>query len=152
MEVDLEYSRELHNSHNAFPLAPELMIVPKEWMSDYQLELLGDQPAPNVHKLTPNLYNRNKYVLHYRNLQLYLQLGMKCTKIHRVLKFNQEPWMKSYIDVNTNLRKNAKSKFEKDLWKLMNNSVFGKTMENLRNRVNVHLVRSDSKEKRFVNY
>ena len=86
-------------------LARQKLIIPKEWMSDYQLKLLGDRPAPRVHKLTPCLNNKNKYVLHYRNLQLYLRLGIKCTKIHRVLKFNQEPWMRSYIDLNTNLRK-----------------------------------------------
>ena len=84
LEVDLEYPKELHDSHNAFPLAPESIIVPKEWMSNYQLELLRDRPAPKVYKLTPNLRNKFKYVLHYRNLQLYLQLSMKLTKIHRV--------------------------------------------------------------------
>ena len=124
MEVDLEYPKELHDSHDAFPLAPEPSIVPREWMSPYQLELLGKRPADKVPKLIPYLGKRNKYVLHYRNLQLYLQRGMKCMKIPRVLKFKQEPWMRSYIDLNTNLRKNAKSKFEKDLWKLMNNSIF----------------------------
>ena len=76
LEVDLEDSGELHDSHNAFPLAPESLIIPKEWMSDYQQELLKDRPAPKVSKLTPNLRNKFKYVLHYRNLQLYLQLGM----------------------------------------------------------------------------
>ena len=111
LEVDLEYPIELHNSHDVFPLAP--LIIPKEWMSDYQLELLKDRPAPRVHKLTPNLHNKIKYVLHYRNLQLYLQLGMKFTKIHRILKFDQELFMRSYIDLNTHLRKNAKSDFEK---------------------------------------
>ena len=74
LKVGLEYPRELHNSHNAFPLAPESLIIPKEWMSDYQEELLRDRPAPRVHKLTPNLRNKFKYVLHYLNLQLYLQL------------------------------------------------------------------------------
>ena len=107
-------------------------------MSDYQLELLRDRPGPKIHKLTPNLRNKFKYVLHYSNLQLYLQLGMKLTKIHRVLQFDQEPWMRSYTNSR---KKNYKSDFEKDLYKLMNNSVFGKTMENVRNRINVNLVR-----------
>ena len=129
--------------------APESIFVTKEMMSPYQLELLGDQPAPRVKKLAPHLGKRNKYVLHYRNLQLYLQLGMKCTNIHRVLKFKQEPWMRSYIDLNTNLRKNATSDFEKDLYKLINNSVFGKTMKNVRNRINIHLVRCGSEENKI---
>ena len=118
-------------------------------MSDYQQQLLRDRPAPKVHKFTPNLGKKFKYVLHYRNLQLYLQLGMKLTKIHRVLKFTHEPWMRSYIDLNTNWRTKAKSDFQKDLYKLMNNSVFRKMMENVRNRINVNLVRCISKENRI---
>ena len=83
LEVDLEYPKELHDFHDAFPLAPESLIIPKEWISPYQLKLLGDCPADRVPKLIPHLGKRNEYVLHYRNLQLYLELGMKCTKIHR---------------------------------------------------------------------
>ena len=94
-----------------------------------------------VKKLVPNLRNKQKYVVHYRNLQLYISLGMKITKLHRTLEFNQEPWMAPYIMMNTELRKQASSDFEKDFFKLMNNSVFGKTMENLRKRINVHLVK-----------
>ena len=76
-------------------------------------------------------------MLHYRNLQLYLSLGMRLKKIHRAPRFNQSPWMEPYIRMNTDLRKRATSDFEKDLYKLMNNSVLCKTMENLRKRVNV---------------
>ena len=146
LEVDLEYPRELHDEHNAYPLAPERIVVQKDWMSEYQHGLLGVASA-EVEKLVPNLRDKNHYVLHYRNLQLYLELGMKLKKIHRALCFEQSPWMDPYIRMNTELRKQATSAFEKDLYKLMNNSVFGKTMENLRKRVNVKLVRSHEEDK-----
>ena len=117
-------------------------------MSEYQHNLLGVGVAPTeVEKLVPNLCNKDRYVLHYRNLQLYTSLGMRLTKVHRTLPFDQSPLIKPYIRINTELRKKAASGFEKDLYKLMNNSVFGKTMENLRKRVDVKLVRSHEEDK-----
>ena len=101
----------------------------------------------DVKKLIPNL--GSKTLVHYRNLQLYLSLGMKLTKIHRVLKFKQSDWMKKYIDFNTEKRMNAANDFEKDFLKLIINSVYGKTMENLRKRINVRLVNN---EKDFLKY
>ena len=92
-------------------------------------------------KLIPNLGNKTNQVVHYRNLQLYV--GMKLTPIHRVLKFKQSNWMKKYIDFNTEKRKNAANSFEKDFFKLMINSVYGKTMENLPKRINVELVTNE---------
>ena len=94
----------------------------------------------DVKKLIPNLSNENNYVLYCRNLQLYLFSGMKLTKIHRVLTFKQYDWMKKYIDFNTKKRTNAADSFKKDFFKLMINSVYGKTMENLRKRINERLV------------
>ena len=85
----------------------------------------------DVKKLIPNLGNKTNYVVHYRNLQLYLSLGMKLTKIHKVLKFKQSDWMKKYIDFHTEKRMHAANDFEKYFFKLMINSVYGKTMENL---------------------
>ena len=100
----------------------------------------------NVKKLVPNLQNKIKYVVHYRNLQLYLKLCMKLTKIHRTIKFREFPWLaSSNVDYNTEKRKEAvqnKDDAGNSLFKLMNNAVFGKTMENLRNRVNIELVQS----------
>ena len=150
LEVDLEYPAELHESHNDYPLAPERLKVKKEWLSGYQANLLEDDNILNTEKLVPNLMDKTKYVLHYRNLQLYLSLGMKLKKIHRILEFNEAPWMEPYIRMNTEFRKKSKSAFEKDFYKLMNNSVFGKTMENLRKRVDIKVVRTcgNPKEKR----
>ena len=98
-----------------------------------------------VSKLIPTLRDKKEYVLHYHNLQLYLDLGLKIKKVHRVLKFDQFPWLKQYIDFNTEKRKHAKHSFEKDFFKLMNNSVFGKIMENLHKRVDVRLVTDEKK-------
>ena len=103
----------------------------------------------DVKKLIPNLGNKTNYVVHYRNLQLYFSLGMKLTKIHRVLKFRQSDWMKKYIDFNTKKGMDATNDFEKDFFKLMINSFYGKTMENLRRRINVRLVNN---AKDFLKY
>ena len=122
LEVDLEYPKSCHNLHSDYPLAPEQIEVNK------------------VGKLIPNLRNKKNYVIHYENLKQYLNLGLKLTHIHRGIKFNESQWLEKYIALNTELRTKATNEFEKDFFKLMNNSVFGKTMENIRNRVDIKLV------------
>ena len=122
LEVDLEYPKSLHYLHNDYPLAPEQIVVNK------------------ISKLIPNLGDKKKYILHYENLKQCLRLGLKLTHIHRGIKFKESPWLEKYISLNTKLRTEAKNEFEKDFFKLMNNSVFGKTMENIRNRVVINLV------------
>ena len=98
LEVDLEYPDELHEWHNDYPLAPEKLAVSGDMFSKYCKEIADkyEIKVGDVKKLIANLGNKTKYVLHYRNLQLYLSLGMKLTKIHRVLKFKQSNWMKKY--------------------------------------------------------
>ena len=133
LEVDLEYPEELHDLHNDYPLCPERVECDK-----------------GVKKLIPNLRNKNNYVVHYKTLIQYLNLGMELKKIHRGIKFIECDFLKPYIDKNTNLRTQAKNDFEKDFFKLMNNSVFGKTMENIRNRVNVKLVDTGEQFKKLT--
>ena len=140
-EVDLEYPSDLHHLHNDYPVAPQKMVVTDDMLSPY-CKMIKEKfgiSSGNVQKLIPTLNNKEKYVLHEKNLELYLSLGLRLKKVHRALQFREGAWLKEYIDFNTEKRKYAKNSFEKDFFKLMNNSVFGKTMENIRKRCNIHL-------------
>ena len=131
-EVDVKYPKRLHELHSDLPFLPERMEINK------------------CKKLVCNLYSKKKYVAHINTLKQALNHGLKFKKIHRVIEFNQEAWLKPYIDMNTELRKLAKNDFEKDLFKLMNNSVFGKTMENIRKHRDIKLVTTDKKRSKLV--
>ena len=137
--------------HNDCPLATEKLAIPYDILSHYCTKIADNYgiKVGDVKKLSPNSGNITNYVLHYRNLLLYLSLGIKLTKIHRLLKFKQSDWIKKYINFNTEKRTNAANSFEKDFFKLMINSVYGKTMENLQKRINVRLVNN---EKDFLKY
>ena len=123
-----KYPKEFHNLYNDYPLTPEKKTVKKDELSEYckMIENKYKISAGLVSKLITTLNNKRKYVIYYRNLPLYLSLGMKLKKIHRVLEFNQSKWLKEYTDFNTKKRTNAKNAFEKDFFKLMNNAVYGK--------------------------
>ena len=154
LEDDLKYSKKLHNLHNDYPLAPEKRVVNKEKLSSYFEEIKNQYNVSvgKVSKLVTTLEDKRHYVIHYKSLQLYTSLGLKIKKIkkiHRVLEFKQSKWLKQYIDFNTTKRTNPKNAFEKDFFKLMNNSVFGKTMENLRKRVDVKLI---TDKKKLIKY
>ena len=127
LEVDVSYSKELHNQHNDLPFMCERM------------EING------VEKLVPNLIDRKNYVIHIQALNQMLQHGLRLDRIHRAIEFDQSPWLKTYIDFNTQLRTAATNDFEKDFFKLMNNSVFGKTMENIKKHRNIKLVTTEEK-------
>ena len=117
----------------------------KKIEDEYRIKL-GD-----VKKLVPNLGNKTKYIVYYKNLQLYSSLGIKLTKIHRVLKSKQSDWMKN-TNFNTEKRTNAANSFEKDFFKLMINSVYGKTMENLWKRINIMLVNNEADFLKYTNW
>ena len=142
LEVDLEYPSVLHELHKYYPLATEKLETSQNMLSNYCFSIENEYGIKigGVDKLVPNLGSKSKYVVHYKNLQLYLSLGIKLTTMHRVLKFKQSDWLKKYIGFNAGKRNNAANGFEKDFFKLMNNSVFGKTMEYLRKRTSVKLI------------
>ena len=132
LEVDVKYPKRLHELHSDLPFLSERMEVNK------------------CKKLACNLFTKKKYVVHINALKQALNHGLKLKKIHRVIKFNQKEWLKPYINMNTELRKAAKNDFEKDLFKSMNNSVFGKTMENIKKHRDIKLVTMDKKRSKLV--
>ena len=131
-EVDIKYPKRLHKLHSDLPFLSERMEINK------------------CKKLVCNLFNEKKYVTHINSLKQALNHALKLKKTHRVIEFNQKEWLKPYIDMNTELRELAKKYFEKDLFKLMNNSVFGKTMENIRKHRDIKLVATDKKRSKLV--
>ncbi|KAF0093416.1 MAG: hypothetical protein FD144_5964, partial [Rhodospirillaceae bacterium] len=153
VECDLEYPAELHDAHNDYPLAPQRLTIGLQMLSGKQRELriqLGIKGNGDSSKLCPNLMNKEHYVVHYRNLKFYLQHGLRMTRVHAVLRFPQSAWMKTYIDKNSELRKNANSDFEKDLFKLFNNSVYGKTMQNEAKYTDIRLEMDEQKAARLA--
>ena len=131
-EVDVKYPKRLHKLQSDLPFLSERMEINK------------------CKKLVCNLFNKTKYVTHVNSLKQALNHGLKLKKVHRIIEFNQEAWLKPYTDMDTELRKAAKNHFEKDLSKLMNNSVFGKTMENIRKHRDIKLVTADKKRSKLV--
>ena len=132
LEVDIKYPRKLHDLHSDLPFLPKRMKIDK------------------CKKLVCNLRNKKKYVVHIKSLKQALNHGLKLKKVHRIIEFNQEAWLKPYIHMNTELRKLAKNDFEKDLFKLMNNAVFGKTMGNIRKHRDVKLVTTDKRRNKLI--
>eukprot|EP00102_Acyrthosiphon_pisum_P017244 XP_008188546.1 PREDICTED: uncharacterized protein LOC103310883 [Acyrthosiphon pisum] len=135
LEVDVLYPQSLHDEHNELPYLPERMVP----------------PGSKIKKLIANLQHKKKYVVHYMALKQALKAGLILEKVHRVLQFNQSPWLQKYIELNTKMRKNALNDFERDFFKLMNNAVFGKTMENVRSRLKMKLVSDEKTCSKLIN-
>ena len=132
LEVDVKYPRNLHDLHSDLSFLPKRMKIDK------------------YKKLVCNLRNKKKYVVHINSLKQALNHGLKLKKVHRIIEFNQEAWLKPYIDMNTELRKLAKNDFQKDFFKLLNNSVFGKAMENIRKHRDIKLVTTNKRRSKLV--
>ncbi|KAL4126069.1 hypothetical protein QTP88_010300 [Uroleucon formosanum] len=128
-EVDISYPKELHDKHNDFPFLPKNSVP----------------PGSKVKKLMATLDSKQNYVILYRNLQQAIKNGLL------IEKFDQSDWLKKYIELNTEMRKKAKNNFEKDFFKLLNNAVFGKTMESMRRRINIELVSSEKRLQKLIN-
>ena len=125
LEVDVSYPKELHDQHNDLPFMCEKMKINK------------------VEKLVPDLHDKKKYVIHIKTLDQALKHGLILEKVHHVIEFNQSGWLAPYINFNTELRKKANNEFEKEFFKLMNNAVFGKTMENIRKHKDIKLITNE---------
>ena len=132
LEVDVKYPKEFHDLHSDLPFLPKKMKIDK------------------CKKLVCDLRNKKRYVVHIKSLKQALNHGLKLKRVHRIIEFSQKAWLKPYIDMNTELRKLAKDDFEKDLLKLMNNAVFGKTMENIRKHRDIKLVTTNKKRNKLV--
>ena len=127
LEVDIDYPKELFKLHRDLPFLPQRKKV------------------ETAEKLICSIEDKKKYVIHIRALKQTIHRGLKLKKVHRIIQFKQKAWLKTYIDMNTELEKNANNEFEKDFFKLMNNSVFGKTLKNVRNHRDIKLVTSDKR-------
>ena len=152
MEVDLEYPQSLHDYHNDYPLAVESKMILEHQLSQFNKEFLKkhDEKFKSSRKLCPDLHDKDNYVCSLKNLQLFLQHGLKLKKIHRVLAADQSNFLKTYIDFNSEKRQQASSKFEQDFFKLANNSIYGKFIESLRNRTNVDIVKDEKTAKKLT--
>ena len=132
LEVDIKYPKELFNKHEDLPFLPKREKINK------------------VEKLVTTIEDKEKYVMHIAGLKQTLNHGLVFKRVHRVIEFRQEAWLRPYIDMNTKLRTEAKNYFKKDFFKLMNNSVFGKTMENVRNHRDIKLVTTNERRNKLV--
>ena len=127
LKVDVEYSEDLNNLHSCLPFLSERMKIKK------------------CNMLVCNLYDKKENVVHIRSLKQALNHGLILNKVHILIQFNQEAWLNPYIEINTKLATKTKNDFEKDFFRLMNNPVFGKTLENVRKHRDIKFVTTDKR-------
>jgi hypothetical protein len=153
VECDLHYPDNLHEAHNDYPLAPERLIVEEHLLSDNQHDLREQYAISHTAtpKLIPNFFDKSQQLVHYQNLQFYLEHGLVLTKVHRAIRFKQSRWLKPYVQANTDLRAKSNDPVETKLRKDMNNSIYGKTCENLTKRTDIKLVTSKETCEKLIN-
>ena len=142
LEVDLVYTIELHDLHNNYPLCLEKVEVKYEMLSKYCKDIVDRYgiKVGGVKKLIPNLNDKIRYPVQYKNLIYYLPLWMKLAKIHRILKFKQKNWLKVFTDFNTEKRRLSNDEFNENFYKLFNNCIYGKIIENAETKINIKLI------------
>ena len=158
LEVDLRYPSKIHNKTEEFPLAPHSGVVTADMLSPYMIEMFqtlsenGGRKGKfkSSRKLLLTQFDKHNYHVHYRILKFYLEMGLELMKVHRVICFRQKRWLKPYIDFNSQKRAEATNAFEKDYYKLKNNALFGKCMEDVRKRIDYKLVTELEKYKKLV--
>ena len=152
LEVDLKYPKELHDIHNDYPLAVECKYIKKD-ISPYNKQFLEDhnETFKSTRKLCPDLRDKKKYVCSLKNLKFYMRHGLILERIYRILVADQSNFLNPYIEFNSQKRKeSAHIKFKSDFFKLMNNAVYGKTIEDIRKRSSVDIVKDQKKAKKLI--
>ena len=155
LEVDLGYPEHIHHTTADFPLAPETGEITQDMFSDFMTAfhqtLNPKQKYKPSHKLLLTQYNRSHYIVHFAVLKFYLAMGLTLNKVHRVIKYKQKAWLKEYIDFNSQQRAISQNDFDKSFYKLKNNALFGKTMEDVRKRLKYKLVTDEDKFMKLAN-
>ena len=154
LECDINIPQELHDTFADYPPCPEKLLINDDMISPYSKQVkdnLGLHTFQNTAKLAPNLLDKKHYVIHYTLLKVFLRMGCVLDTVHRVVSFSQSKWLAPYINSNTNKRKLAKNKFERDFYKLMNNSCYGKFLECKLNHQDIKLVTCEKKMRKQLN-
>ena len=146
VEVDLKYPDEIKDKTKNFPFCPENKFSPTDNFTDH-MDLNKPESYDKCRKLICDWTDKQKYFVHYRLLKFYVKHGIEIMKVHEVISFKQKKWLQKYIDYNTQKRNKTNDGFEKDFYKLLNNAFYGKTMENVRNRIRVEFLKNNENEK-----
>ena len=154
IDCDITYPDELHFAHNEFPLCPEKRVVTEAELSPFQLGLMKKmkfKPDLKSEKLLPTLYDKNRYVTHFANLKYCLQKGLVLKKVYKVLQFDQKDWMSGYVRDVAELRRQTDNPIERNFYKFFINSLFGKSIQNLRKQMNLKVVADKKRAANLIN-